>query len=1039
MQSKKGFVILAILGLLIFPIGVTFGHTIEEAVINLVPSTTAGWSFEGNQQGASLGYSWRPAGDINNDGFDDIVVGIYSFDRPLYTDSGRVLVFYGSATGYDAVDPDWTADGEATSDYFGFSVSGAGDVNGDGFDDVLIGAFGYSDTGKAYLYYGSGTGLAAAPAWTATGTQSSADFARNVAGVGDLNGDGWDDIAVGAYRYDEGETDEGKVFVYYGSAAGLSAAPDWTAESNEAGANLGLYLNGIGDVNGDGYDDLLVSAPFYDDVTFNGGAVFAWYGAEGGLGDPGTPSNADWKAGSDQISVYFGSSLGTPGDVNGDGYSDVVMGTGSYDYNQYDDGIVMLWYGSENGINAGTAGNLDNADWLASSWHGGYAFGSLTGTPADINYDGYADLIIGCLFGTPGVFVYFGSEDGPNLGENGDLTNADWQVTVYSSPGSEFYNAVFGWLAGSPGDANGDGIDDLAVVSRDYQHEVGSSDSGYHEGKIFAYYTNAGTISGTATYTGSLPVTGPIIVSAHLNLTDPPVATAPAINSGETYTVQGLSAGSYYLYAFLDANYSGGGPPDPGEPGGWYDADTDGSPDLVTIAEGEDLTGKDIILIDTGGSISGLVTYTGSLGVTGPIYVTAHPTLTDPPIAFASNLQSGDTYTLQVPSGSYYISAFLDADDSGGGPPDPGEPEGWYDGNGDGTPDLVTVGAGEVITGKNIVLTDLSGSISGVVTYSGSYTATGPIIVAAHLTLSDPPAASAPAINSGETYTIQGLPAGSYYISAFLDADDSGGGPPDPGEPEAWYDANSDGTPDKVTLGAGEIITGKNIAIVDPTGSIRGTVTYSGSLGVSGPIMVSAYLDLAGAPVASAAAINSGESYLIDELGAANYYLSAYLDVNSSGTLDPGEPQAWYDANSDGTPNLVALGVGQNLTGKNIALVDPTGSISGTITYTGSLGFNGQILVLAYLELDEPPFATTNPIANGATYSIENLPANAYYLFAYLDGNNSSTLDPGEMSTYYDSDGDGIPDPVILPVGMEVTGIDIEIGDLHLYLPVILR
>ncbi len=707
MKIKNLFLIFVLLGLLTLSYGDTAARDIDRSETSLVPSTTAGWTFEGNQESASLGYSWEPAGDVNDDGFDDIIIGINMYDTTT-TNAGRVMAFYGSADGYDPVAPDWTVDGENAEDRFGYKVSGAGDVNGDGFDDVLIGSLGFdgalTNIGKAYLYYGSATGLSPTPAWTATGTLAYDYFGQCLAGVGNLNGDKYDDVAIGAYGLDAGQTDEGKVFVYYGSETGLSEDPDWTAESNQANAWFGYYINGIGDVNDDGCDDLLVSAPKYDLDTTDEGAVFAWYGAEGGLGDPGTPANADWKAESNQASVSFGSTLGTPGDVNGDGHDDVIVGTYNYDYvtSNIDDGIVLLWYGSEEGINEGDDGNPDNAAWLASSLHYGFAYGSMTGTPADINHDGYADVVIGCLLGTPGVYVYFGSEDGPNLGVNGNLTNADWQVTVLYN--NEFRESIFGWLAGSPGDANGDGVDDLAVVARDYQNYIGPGTHAYREGKIWAYYTDAGTISGTATYDGTQTETGPISVSAHLNPNDSPVSLSDNIESGETYSVGGLD-GSYYLIAVMDLN-DNGGPPDPGEPIGWYDGDSDGHPDLVDVAAGEHITGKDITLTDPG-SISGTVTYIGSLGLSGPIRVTAHLSLVEPPIANADAISSGETYSITgLPAGSYYISAYMDVNDSGGAP-DPGEPSALYDSNGDGVPDKVVVSGGDDVTGIDLEFDDI--------------------------------------------------------------------------------------------------------------------------------------------------------------------------------------------------------------------------------------------------------------------------------------------------------------------------------------------
>ena len=113
-------------------------------------------------------------------------------------------------------------------------------MNGDGYADVIVGASyydnGQTDEGRAYVYHGSAAGLSATAAWTAESDQAGAYFGGSVATAGDVNGDGYSDVIVGASSYDNGEADEGRAYVYHGSAAGLSATPAWTAESDQARA-----------------------------------------------------------------------------------------------------------------------------------------------------------------------------------------------------------------------------------------------------------------------------------------------------------------------------------------------------------------------------------------------------------------------------------------------------------------------------------------------------------------------------------------------------------------------------------------------------------------------------------------------------------------------------------------------------------------------------------------------------------------------------------------------------------------------------------
>jgi hypothetical protein len=138
---------------------------------------------------------------------------------------------------------------------------------------------------------------------------------------------------------------------------------------------------------------LLVGANIYDNGITDEGAAFAWYGSADGFGDP---ASADWMAESNQSTRGFASFLGSAGDVNDDGYDDVVISSTEYDNPTFDEGAMFLWYGTENGINEGDSGNPANADWFAESNNWGYAFGTVNWHSRDINHDGYDDVIVGC-------------------------------------------------------------------------------------------------------------------------------------------------------------------------------------------------------------------------------------------------------------------------------------------------------------------------------------------------------------------------------------------------------------------------------------------------------------------------------------------------------------------------------------------------------------------------------------------------------------------------------------------------------------------
>ncbi len=199
---------------------------------------------------------------------------------------------------------DWIGEGGSSGALLGWHAESARDVNGDGYADVHGGAIQYtngqSQEGAAYLYFGGPSGPAATADWIFECNQAGARCGFAVASAGDVNGDGYDDILVGADLYDHTAADEGRIFLFYGSPTGPASTPDWTMDAGQAGARLGTGVSGAGDVNGDGYDDFAVTASAYDGAQPDAGG--------GGFDD--LILGASQYAGQGGVFLFPGSAMG---------------------------------------------------------------------------------------------------------------------------------------------------------------------------------------------------------------------------------------------------------------------------------------------------------------------------------------------------------------------------------------------------------------------------------------------------------------------------------------------------------------------------------------------------------------------------------------------------------------------------------------------------------------------------------------------------------------------------------------------------------
>lgn len=317
-----------------------------------------------------FGYAVGSAGDVNGDGYDDVVVGAYHHANF----QGRAYVYTGGKDG-PAEPPSLVLTGEGPDDYFGRSVATAGDVNGDGYGDVIVGAPAYDEnTGRAYVYAGGPAGLSASPVFVVTGQDSSDSFGQSVGTAGDVDGDGYGDIIVGAHSYEHGT---GRIYVYAGGGGGLEAGPIFVATGKDWGDRYGFDAGAAGDVNGDGYDDIIVGA--YG-VSKGTGQVYVYAGGHGGLG-PHPAFTATGEVAGD----WFGRSVGMAGDVNGDGYDDIIVGARNHDGNT---GRVYLYAGGAGGLDAAPLFIFDGKG--PDNW-----YGHAVGTAGDADGDGRAEVIVG--------------------------------------------------------------------------------------------------------------------------------------------------------------------------------------------------------------------------------------------------------------------------------------------------------------------------------------------------------------------------------------------------------------------------------------------------------------------------------------------------------------------------------------------------------------------------------------------------------------------------------------------------------------------
>ena len=363
---------------------IVFGKPTLPSSIDLAMLGSDGVTIYGIDANDNSGNSVSSAGDVNGDGFDDVIIGAVSANsyNNARDTAGESYIIFGKATFATTIDlaslgtagvKILGADGAtptASGDYSGVSVSGAGDVNGDGLDDLIIGSHKASSSGnsralagESFLLFGSPTlpttidlsfpGSAGVTIFGADGATltSAGDYSGvSVSGAGDVNGDGFDDVIVGAFKanaFNEAKVFAGESYLLFGSAS-LPATIDLsnlgsagiTIFGSEGADYSGFSVSNAGDVNGDGFDDLIIGSPHADPLDGSAASVVGAGKSYVIFGSATMTSNIDLSTlGTGGVTIngangatafitgdYSGTSVSNAGDVNGDGFADLIIG-----------------------------------------------------------------------------------------------------------------------------------------------------------------------------------------------------------------------------------------------------------------------------------------------------------------------------------------------------------------------------------------------------------------------------------------------------------------------------------------------------------------------------------------------------------------------------------------------------------------------------------------------------------------------------------------------------------------------------------------